>query len=72
MTVHLAGQAKALAAVIHFHARQAPGVKAQTHLQAAQRQVHLVEFIVEAHGAVLAHQAQQLGIEEPLQVQVRV
>src|SRR5271165_5753149 len=72
MAVYLAGQAKALATVIHFYARQAPRVKAQTHLQAAQRQIHLVELIVEAHGAVLAHQPQPLGVEEPLQVQVRV
>src|ERR1035438_4621960 len=72
LPVHAPGQPEALAAVIDFHPGQGPRIKAQAHFQAAQGQVHFVELIVQAHGAVLAHDAQELRVKELLQIQLRI
>lgn len=66
------GQAEGGAAIGDFDAVELEGIQAQLHAERAQAQVHFVEWVVQPDGAVAAHGAGQLMIEELIQVQMRV
>src|SRR6185503_495234 len=72
MQVDFACQAKVLAFVANQDRVHHPWIQMQMHTQAAQGQVDFEQEVVDAHGAVLVHAALDAGVEEWLQIQVRI
>jgi len=48
--------------------RAFPGVQTELDLQGAQGQGRLVELAVQAHGAIFAHGALQVGVKERVDI----
>src|SRR2546423_655371 len=66
------GQAVGSAAIGDFDPVELERIKAQLHREGSQAQVHFVELVAQADGAVAADGASQLMIEKLIQVQMRV
>src|SRR5579885_184462 len=72
MAIHLAGGPKVLPFVADQDRIHNPGIQFQLHLEPTQSQVDLVEIIVDADGPVFAHHPIDAGIEETVQIQMRI
>src|SRR3990172_7717586 len=66
------GQPEAGPPVRDLDAVELERIKAQLTLEGAQAQIHFVEVVVDANGAVAAHRPSDLVIEELVEVQVRI
>src|SRR5438067_1342595 len=49
-----------------------PGIQFQLDLESPQSEIHFVEVVVDAHGPIFAHDSVDAGVEEPVQVQLRI
>ena len=72
MAIDLAGGAEVLPLVTDQNRVHDPGIQFQLDLESPQSEIDFVEVVVDAHGPILAHDSVDAGVEEPVQVQLRI
>src|SRR5512133_3165773 len=72
MAIDLAGGSEVLPLVADQDRVHDPGIQFQLDLESPQSEVDFVEIVVDAHGPVFTHDSVDAGVEEPVQVQLRI